>query len=251
VPAASQPGVRALASVVVAGVLLAGLPAGSGCSAPIAPANPTWADVSPVLRGECVSCHGWTATDRPPNAAGVHPPNTGGSLRLDFYDLTPDVCGDAVLALDPGVSLAGSPGVTLEIARDVVRQAGAGWPTMPPQPGPALQDWELETIERWSSNPVKGPPPAGNRPPTIAVNQLPSVADQQLSFTAIVDDPDNDSVVGVVEVGGLAFLMNRSGSFDVVFDSSAWPAGLVTPTAILCDGWSRSSVDLGPIAIQH
>jgi hypothetical protein len=237
---------------MVVGALLAGLSVETGCSAaPVAPANPTWADVAPVLRGECVSCHGWTATDRPPNAAGIHPPNTGGSLRLDFYDVTPDVCGDAVLALDPNVSLAGSPGVTLEIARDVVRQAGTGWPTMPPQPSQALYDWELETIERWTSNPVKGPPPAGNRPPTIAVDQLPSVADQQLSFTAIVDDPDSDSVVGVVEVGGLAFLMNRSGSFDVLFDSSNWPAGPVTPTAILCDGWSRSTVDLGPINIQH
>jgi hypothetical protein len=233
-------------------IVVASLAAGAGCgSSPAVSEHPTWADVAPVLRGECVGCHGWTASDRPPNAAGVHPPNTGGSVRLDFYDVTADVCGDAELAIDPSVVLAGSPGVSREIATDVVAQTGARWPTMPPQPSPALPDWELETIRRWASNPVKGPPPSGNRPPTIAVNQLPSLANQQLSFTVITDDPDGDSVIGVVEVEGLAFLMDRSGSFNVLFDSSAWPAGSVTPRAVLCDGWTTSIVDLGPVAIQH
>jgi hypothetical protein len=216
-----------------------------------APSHPTWSDVAPVLRGECVSCHGWTASDRPADAAGVHPPNTGGSLRLDFYDVTSAVCGDAALAIDPTVSLAGSPSVASQIAADVVETAGARWPRMPPQPSPALPSWELDTLARWATAPVKGPPPPTNRPPTITVNQLPAEVDRTLSFTVVIDDPDGDAVVGVIEVGGLTFLMNRSGSFDVRLDASAWPAGVVHPTAILCDGWARRSTDLGPVTVQH
>src|SRR5262245_17374957 len=82
----------------------------AGCGAgAVVPEHPLWSDVAPILRGECGGCHGWTASDRPPDAAGVHPENTGGSYRFDFFDATADVCGDAALALDAGVSLAGSP----------------------------------------------------------------------------------------------------------------------------------------------
>lgn len=223
----------------------------TGCSSPAVPAHPAWADVAPIVRGNCVGCHGWTASDRPPNAAGVHPPNTGGGLRLDFYDVTEAVCGDAAAAIDPTVPLAGSGGIPPEIGADLVVQPGAQVPRMPPEPYPSLESWEIETIERWTSDPVKGPPPPSNRPPTIAINQLPSTVDQQLAFTAILDDPDGDSVIGVVEVPGLELLMNRPGSFDVAFDSSAWPPGPLYPVAVLCDGWTSTTVELGPIVVQH
>jgi len=223
-----------------------------GCeSTPEAPLHPAWADVAPIFRGQCVGCHGWTASDRPPNAAGVHPPNTGGSVRLDFFDATAAVCGDAALALDQNVVLAGATGVSREVAADVVARAGAQFPAMPPQPTPALEDWQLQTILRWTTDPVKGPPPTGNRPPTIAVTQLPAVVGSRLAFTAIADDPDGDSVLGVVEANGVAFLMNRPGAFDVSFDTSTWTAGQIEPHAILCDGWTSADVDLGPIVVQH
>jgi hypothetical protein len=235
--------------IAVSAAVLAALMA--GCESPAVPAHPAWADVAPIVRGNCVGCHGWTASDRPPNAAGVHPPNTGGDLRLDFYDVTEAVCGDAAAAIDPSVSLAGSAAVAQQIATDLVVQPGAQTPRMPPQPYPPLQSWELQTIERWTSDPVKGPPPPGNRPPTIATNQMPSTVDQQLAFTAILDDPDGDSVIGVVEVPGLEFLMNRPGSFDIAFDSSDWPPGPIYPIAVLCDGWTSTTVELGPIVVQH
>ena len=216
-----------------------------------APAQPTWADVAPILRGECASCHGWTASDRPPDSHGVRPVNTGGGYRFDFYDITSDVCGDAALALDPTYSLAGAPGVSIQIESDIVAQAGARWPRMPPQPSPALPGWEVETLNRWAAQPVKGPPPPGNRPPIVSVSQFPATANGQLGFTAILDDPDGDSVLGVIELQGLAFLMNRSGAFAVQFDSSSWPVGPVHPIAVLCDGWSQITYDLGPIQIRH
>jgi len=239
-----------LAGTVAVGVGILGILL-EGCGAPAVPAHPAWADVAPIVRGNCVGCHGWTASDRPPNAAGVHPPNTGGGLRLDFYDVTEAVCGDAALAIDPGVPLAGSAGVVPEIAADLVVQPGAQVPRMPPEPYPALQSWELETLERWATDPVKGLPPPGNRPPTIATNRLPATVDQQLTFTAILDDPDGDSVIGVVEVPGQDLLMNRPGAFDVTFDSSVWPSGPVYPIAVLCDGWTKTTVQLGPILVQH
>jgi hypothetical protein len=217
-----------------------------------APAHPTWADVAPITRGECGSCHGWTASDRPADpATGIHPPNTGGNLRLDFFDVTPEACGDAALAADPAVVYGGSPGVATQIAGDVDPSAGARWPRMPLQPSPALPSFEVDTLERWASDPVKGPPPPGNRPPTIVVSALSSSADATLGFTAIIDDPDGDSVVGVVELGNLVFLMNRPGSFAVRFDTSAMPAGVVHPVAMLCDGWTNITTDLGPVLVQH
>ena len=224
----------------------------AGCAAvPSAPPHPTWVDVAPILRGECGGCHGWTAQDLPPNAVGVRPENTGGSLRFDFYDVTADVCGAAALAVDPGVSFAGSPVATVQMETDVVPQNGARWPRMPPQPSPALPGWQIETLERWAANPVKGPAPPGNRPPTITVSDMPSAVDAQLAFTAIIDDPDGDSALGVIEVGGTAFLMDRPGSFNVQLDSSAWAPGQVHPTAVLCDGWAMSTTDLGPVEVQR
>lgn len=228
------------------------------------PEQPTFADVSPILRGQCGSCHGWTAAERvcpgfgtpeiDPNCRnwqGGERPGTGGGLRFDFFDLTPEVCGDAVLALDGRVSFAGSPAVAAQIATDLYPEPGALWPRMPPRPSPALPAWQLETLARWAAQPTKGPPPASNRPPTIAVSQLPVRADGQVAFTAVLNDPDGDSVIGVIEAGGVAFPMARSGSFSVRLDSAAWPAGVVRPVAVLCDGWSRATIDLGPIEIQH
>jgi hypothetical protein len=242
---------RHLPGSMSAGTLLSLLVA-LGCEAPASvPNHPTWADVAPILRGECGNCHGWTASDRPANAAGVRSENTGGSYRFDFFDVTPDVCGDAVLALDTTVTLAGSPAATIQIKADLVPQNGARWPRMPPQPSSGLPDWELRTIERWVADPVKGPPPTGNRLPTIKVSQLPSTANGQLAFTAIIDDPDGDPLLGVIKVGDVAFLMNRQGAFGVGFDTSGWPAGTVHPIAVVCDGWANTTTDLGPIEIKH
>jgi hypothetical protein len=220
--------------------MLAASLAVAACSpTPIVPAQPTWADVEPIVRGECAGCHGSTAKD------------TGNSYRLDFYEISTAICGDAALALDSGVLLAGTPSVPAQISTDIEVAKGARWPKMPPLPSPALADWEKLTLERWAKAPTKGPPPAGNRVPTITTSKLPAVANGTFSFTAIVDDPDGDPVVGVIEVGGEAFLMNRPGSFAVKIDSSSWPAGTVRPVAVLCDGWAKATYDLGPVQIQH
>ncbi len=219
---------------------LSALASGPGCDQPpTAPDQPTWADVAPILRGSCNSCHGWTS------------PRTGSFYRFDFYDVTKANCGDAALAMDPNVTLAGSTASAMQIAADVIPQSGAAFPTMPPQPSPAVPDWEILTLTRWAAHPIKGPPPAGNAPPTITVSNFPLTAGNQLGFTAVLSDPNGDSAIGVIEVNNQAFLMDRPGSFDVSFDSSTWTAGSMRVQAVLCDGWTSGTYDLGPVTIQH
>jgi hypothetical protein len=215
---------------------------GVGCGEPgAAPTQPTWADVSPVLRGECNGCHGYAAGDMN---------NPAYPYRFDFFDV--DQCGAAANAIDAAhLTLAGSANAALQIYQDVVPIAGVRWPRMPPQPSPAVADWEVETLRRWSQLPVKGPPQTGDRPPTLEVSQLPLQAGVQLGFTAIIDDPDGDSVIGVVQANGYSYYMNRPGSFAVRFDSSQWAAGPVDLQAVICDGWSSTTIKIGTVQIQH
>ena len=127
------------------------------------------------------------------------------------------------------------------------------WPRMPPQPSPALPKWEHDTLERWAARPVKGPPPSDNRAPTITVSDFPAIAGAELAFTAVLDDPDGDSALGVIEVNGFGFLMNRSGAFSVSFPSSSWPVGPQVVKAVLCDGWSSTStveIPLGTVQVK-
>lgn len=227
---------RRTSACLVAVAILVGL----ACdSTPTEPEMPAWADVAPIFRGECNSCHGWTAGQ------------TGSGYRFDFYDVTSAVCGDAALALGTGVVLAGSPAAAPQIETDVVARNGATWPRMPPQPSPALPDWERDTLERWAAQPFKGPTPPGNRPPVITLGGFPATAGAELTFTAVLDDPDGDSALGVIEVNGLAFLMNRPGSFDVSFATSTWPAGPQAVTAVLCDGWVSTEITLPTVQVKH
>lgn len=214
-------------------------PLAAGCSpTPMVPADPAWADVAPIFRGQCNSCHGWTARD------------TAASYRFDFFEMTTDTCGDAALALDKGLALAGNPLATAKLHADISVQQ-SGWARMPPPPSPALSDWQRETLDRWAASPGLGPAPSGNRPPTLELSALPSTADQSVTFTAVLEDPDGDAALGVIEMNGLAFLMDRTGSFDVQFDSSTWPAGPQTPTVTVCDGWVKSEYPLATIQISH
>ena len=123
---------------------------------------------------------------------------------------------------------------------------------MPPAPSPTLPGWERETLLRWAAKPVKGPPPAGNHAPSVRVTGLPPVVTDSLSFSALVDDPDGDEVVGVLKVGGtVVFAMPSSGSFNVQIPATGWPAGTQRLTAVLCDGWTSTPYDLGPINVKR
>jgi hypothetical protein len=222
----------ALAALSLVSVFLA------ACTgAPAVPEYPTWADVAPILQGECNHCHGSTA-----HVTASQGPAT---YRFDFFDMNDAVCGDAAAAMDVPALAAASAGL---IKRDIT-PFGGGRPRMPPAPGPVLQDWERETISRWADAPIKGPPSPDNRRPTIVVNHLPSSAKNQVSFVATTDDPDNDSVIGVITLDNMVFRMTHAGSFTVQFDLSGMTAGTYRINTVLCDGWGSREIDLGPIDV--
>jgi hypothetical protein len=229
---------RSKASLIAASFVAVSV-AGAGCSGPPdVPAQPTWVDVAPILRGECAQCHGSTAAV------------TGFGYRLDFFDMTADVCGEAARAIpQPGLIL-GSAAASL-IYDDVTPPGDGNAARMPPAPGPSLYAWERQTLQRWTVQPVKGPPPTDNHVPTIQMNGLPSTVNKQLTFTALLSDPDGDEVIGVIEVADQLFAMNRSGTFAANLDTSTWPAGPQRMTAILCDGWTSVSYDVGPVNVSH
>ncbi len=209
-----------------------------GCTAqPAVPDQPTWADVQPILRGNCAGCHGSTATQ------------TGLGYRLDLYDMSADVCGAAADAIPVGPPLAAASAAS--IATDITPPAGGGRERMPPLPAATLEGWERETLLRWTKQPIKGAPPPGNRPATIQVFGLPSTATSQLSFTALIADPDGDEAVGVIKVADAEAKMNRSGSFAVSVDLTTAAAGRYPVTGIVCDGWVSSSFDLGWVDVKR
>jgi hypothetical protein len=211
--------------------------AGGGCGPDDPPENPTWADVQPILRAECTGCHGGTAA------------TTGSGYRFDFFDMTMNTCDDVADVL-AGASLAHDQAD--KIARAITTTDPDVRPSMPPLPAPYLSDNEWLTILRWTANPAKGDKPSSNRPPQITLDGTAVLVDQMLDVRVIVTDPDGDPVVGKLKIGDQVIkLMDRSGAFSERFDTSSWPAGTVTMTARLCDGWSLVSADVLQVSINH
>jgi hypothetical protein len=208
-----------------------------GCGGPSVPGQPTWADVRPILAGECGGCHGAGAAA------------SGAGYRFDFYDMTPDVCGDAAAALGAEKPLAQAHAERIwEDISTPVEQPDVR-PKMPPPPAPYLADWQWRTIRAWlDAGAVRGAAPAGNRPPAAQL-VTHTATDRSVVLTAIVDDQDGDPVVGILKIADVELKMDRSGSFSARLDTSAWSAGEVSATAVLCDGWTNVTVPLGTIAI--
>ena len=192
--------------------------------------------MEPILRAECSSCHG--------SSASV----TGDGVRFDFYDLASSPCGVAGTVLGDSGSAVAQRDL---IARAITSADGKVRPIMPPIPAPYLTDNQWLTILRWTANPFRGDKPPGNLPPRISVDGTPTVVDRTLDLRIIVDDPDGESVVGVVTVGDRTLKMDRAGSFAARFDTSSWPAGTVGVSAVLCDGWQQLYAPLLTVEIRH
>ena len=210
---------------------------GAACGPDDPPENPTWVDVQPILRAECTGCHGASASA------------TGSGYRFDFFDMTATTCDDVADVL-AGASLAHDQ--ANKIATAITSTDEDVRPSMPPLPAPYLTDNQWLTILRWTANPTKGDKPSNNRPPQITVDGTAVLVDQMLDVHVVVTDPDGDPVVGKLKIGDQVIkMMDRSGAFTERFDTSSWPAGTVTMTARLCDGWSLVSADVLEIPINH
>jgi len=210
----------------------------AACDAPKAPDHPTWAEVRPILAGQCLHCHGSTHDDN------------GGGFRFDFYDMTEETCGDAAQGLGANYPLAKAhaPRIINALSGD----AGTGRPLMPPPPAPYIEDWQWQTLQRWwEDGAPKGALPAANQPATLSLSQNASVVDAAWQVRALVQDPDGDPVVGVLKVGGLTLPMDRPGSFATTVDTSKWPAAMYPVTATLCDGWSKVNYTVSTLEVRH
>jgi hypothetical protein len=209
-----------------------------GCDAGNAPEHPTWADIQPIVSGHCTHCHGSTAKV------------TGSGYRFDFFDMSADVCGEAAQALGSNPVL--SKDLALLISQAITSLTSDVRPRMPPLPAQFLAEWEWNTILRWTGDPQKGVKrdPA-NRPPTIEIHGTAAMVDKSLEITAVVADSDGDPVVGVLKIGDEVLKMDRAGSFSARLDTSAWPAGQRDVSAVLCDGWSNVTQQLGVVLINH
>lgn len=208
----------------------------AACEPEEAPEQPLWSDVEPILRAQCGSCHG--------SSASV----TGGGVRFDFYDLSTGPCGQAGMVLD---SVGSARAQRAMIAEAITTTDENVRPIMPPLPAPYLTDREWLTILRWAANPFKGDKPEGNLPPRISLAGTPFEADRTLDVRVVVEDPEGEPVVGLLKVGDQIAQMDRAGSFAARYDTSSWPDGIVTISATLCDGWSQVYAPLLTVLIKH
>src|SRR5262249_16188868 len=139
-----------------------------------------------------------------------------------------------------------------QIAKQITTTDPDVRPAMPPLPAPYLSDYEWMTILYWTANPMKGDKPPNNRPPHITADGTPTSAAKTLALNVVGTDPDSDPVVGVVKLGDdVIAKVDHAGAFTGTIDTSSIPGGVATLRAVLCDGWTKVSVDLLGIAVQH
>ncbi|MEZ4362250.1 MAG: hypothetical protein R3B48_18825 [Kofleriaceae bacterium] len=203
------------ASVRLVGAALA-LAASAGCS-DSAPAEPTWADVAPILASSCVRCHG------APALVGAPP-----TFRLDRYDDTRTAAG----------LVLGASSMAEWIALRV--RDGSMPPRFP------LADYDVDVLANWAKlrtlAPLAGPPRGPARPDNAAPRLTLSAArvPDGIELGYELRDPDRDLVVGelqatlgnrVVELGEV-----HSGRGTLLLDTALLPEGLYTLTSILDDG---------------
>jgi hypothetical protein len=226
---------------IATSALLSAVVAGGCAPTPTAPEHPTWVDVEPILRGQCTQCHGPTAAISGSSDSAVY--------RLDFYEMNATVCGPAAQAMSlTNFAKTWAP----LIKSDVTTPPLCDRARMPPAPALGLEDWQTLTLQRWGDQPTKGSPGRNNRLPDIHLTASTAVVDKTLTFEAVIDDPDGEPAVGVLNIGKTVFKMDHPGAFQATIDTSAWPNGTQPISATLCDGWGFITYDnLGNVEIKH
>lgn len=211
--------------------------------APAVPANPSFQqDVAPILAANCVRCHGY------PTIGGSPP-----SFRLDaFADTvvksgsvaTDTACGPSS---DPAARTVLCGAVTqAELSAQRIRDDDSPMPPRFP-----LDEFQIETLEAWALDPVRGAPRADNRAPTIRVDDI--TGDARVVIRAHVDDADGDLVAGTLHVvtGASRRIVGvvRSGPQQITWDTSGIAPGAYALSATLDDGAQPYDVALGSVEI--
>jgi hypothetical protein len=192
------------------------------------PAHPTWVDdVLPILRGNCLNCHGATAA------------KTARTMRWDVCDLTAfaqvgPFKTDSVHAdpSDPEVELISARTRIPATFTTYLQPRDGQRPNMPPEPADVLTEHQRAVVAAWIKDPACGTR-ANNRKPTIAWAK-----DSRRRF--IVEDGDHDQVLGTLTCGATPIAITQAGAAEL-------PAGASPPcTAALSDGQDVVSATLDP-----
>ncbi|HSK02661.1 MAG TPA: hypothetical protein VK932_15525 [Kofleriaceae bacterium] len=202
------------------------------CTADVPPAPSFQQHVMPILAANCVRCHGYPAI-------GGAPPG----FRLDSYE---DV------AIDDATTVAGAGAYAALIAVRVRDEA------RPMPPRFALDEPQIETLERWAAGalagelPPRGEPRPGNRAPLVAIEDL-SRSGNVLTIVLRVDDPDGDLVAGElrVQLPGVERVIGpvRSGRVELAWNTAFVGDGSYPLAARVDDGAMPISIDLGQITV--
>ena len=206
--------------------LVLGVALAAGACTDEAPAEPTWADVSPVLAAHCIRCHGAPALSAAP-----------ATFRLDRYDDLVTVAPDGTQRRVLGAAA---------MAEWIAIRAADG--SMPPRFPLAQHDRDL--LENWFSSraadgvggpllPRRGPAHPENRPPDFAVTASPDERGLRLAYE--LRDPDRDLVTGqlTAQLAGAAPIdlgELRAGRGTLLFDTALLSAGRYELAATLDDG---------------
>ncbi len=191
------------------------------------PAEPTWfEDVEPILRGNCLHCHGSEAEKI-----------TG--IRFDVYDTAdPSYAGLDVAAFQVIGARTEAENMSFSARLSHPEAPGA----MPPLPAPRLSQRDVDVIVLWETNPIRGTR-TGNHVPTATLIASSS-HDDKIDVSVLVADGDRDQVLGQLTYGMAVLPLPRTGAHHLTFDA----AGAQDLSATLSDGQDAVTVPLGTVS---
>lgn len=200
---------------------------------PEVPALPSFQqDVMPILAANCIRCHGYPAL-------GGSPP----SMRLDVY-------GD--IAIDDTTRFSGAAGLAGVIAARVASESEPMPPRFP------LDDFQIETLQRWARGVAPGEPaPRGaprpnNRQPHITAERVGQTGNI-VSLRIAIDDSDGDLVAGELRaiINGSERILGpvQSGLAEVRWNATGVEPGAYPVSAHLDDGAQVHVIAVGSITV--
>lgn len=209
--------------------------------APGVPDEPSFQqDVAPILAANCVRCHGTPVL-------GGAPPN----FRLDTFNSY-----DRPKRRDVGLETVAGASV---YASSIAQRVASSDNPMPPRFG--LDDYQIETLERWDMlGAPRGEPNAGNRPPAAAIASVSRSIEEdgvQIRVRELIDlvvtDPDPDVVGGALQVRlGATVLplgLLRSGPNHIEWETTNIAPGTFALEAVLDDGGAETVIPLGNLEV--
>lgn len=202
---------------------------GCGAEDPV-PAVPTWfADVQPILQGNCFHCHGDNHT------------KAGTASRFDVYDPADPAYSEFTVSIG-GIESRATDGI---IGAKVMSATFMGLvgatkvnERMPPPPASGLSARDQQVLKVWAKTKTRGKRLV-NQKPTALFAAEPKDAESDGLFVVSLDinDGDGDQVLGKVTVAGVDALITRSGRNTFKFPSTGGAGAPVT--VVLYDGQDR------------